>query len=95
VTFRVPTTRFAFSDRRLVRIVEPGEVQVWAASHAAASVSVERADSTGGAISNARGRADREVPGTATRRSLLTIVGAVHEVTATDARYVEVEVAVP
>ncbi|WP_315094588.1 glycoside hydrolase family 3 N-terminal domain-containing protein [uncultured Cellulomonas sp.] len=29
VTFRVPTTRLAFSDRDLVRIVEPGAVEIW------------------------------------------------------------------
>jgi beta-glucosidase len=28
VAFDVPTTRLAFSDRRLVRVVEPGEVLV-------------------------------------------------------------------
>ena len=29
VRFRVPTTRLAFSDRRMVRIVEPGAVRLW------------------------------------------------------------------
>ena len=29
VTFSVPTTRLAFSDRDLVRVVEPGEVELW------------------------------------------------------------------
>jgi beta-glucosidase len=29
VTFSVPTTRLAFSDRDLVRVVEPGELEVW------------------------------------------------------------------
>jgi beta-glucosidase-like glycosyl hydrolase len=29
VRFQVPTTRLAFSDRSLVRIVEPGEVELW------------------------------------------------------------------
>lgn len=29
VELDVPTTRLAFSDRRLVRVVEPGEVRVW------------------------------------------------------------------
>jgi Glycosyl hydrolase family 3 C-terminal domain/Glycosyl hydrolase family 3 N terminal domain/Fibronectin type III-like domain len=29
VRFQVPTTRLAFSDRSMVRIVEPGEVQLW------------------------------------------------------------------
>ncbi|OIQ83118.1 periplasmic beta-glucosidase precursor [mine drainage metagenome] len=29
VEFQVPTTRLAFSDRSMVRIVEPGEVELW------------------------------------------------------------------
>jgi len=29
VRFHVPTTRLAFSDRAMVRIVEPGEVELW------------------------------------------------------------------
>ena len=29
VRFRVPTARLAFSDRRMVRIVEPGDVELW------------------------------------------------------------------
>lgn len=29
VCFEVPTTRLAFSDRDLVRIVEPGEIELW------------------------------------------------------------------
>ena len=29
VRFQVPTTRLAFSDRSMVRIVEPGEVELW------------------------------------------------------------------
>lgn len=37
VEFTVPTARFAFSDRSMTRIVEPGDVQIWAAADAAAS----------------------------------------------------------
>lgn len=96
VTFRVPTTRLAFADRRLVRVVEPGEVQVWVASHAQASAEhAELGDTTGGAISNARDREVRSVPGTATERASLAVTGAVHEVTAADARIVEVKVTAP
>ena len=29
VRFQVPTTRLAFSDRSMVRIVEPGEIELW------------------------------------------------------------------
>ncbi|WP_448719962.1 beta-xylosidase/alpha-l-arabinosidase [Microbacterium natoriense] len=35
IAFTVPTQRFAFSDRSMVRIVEPGDVQVWAGADAA------------------------------------------------------------
>lgn len=35
MTFDVPVTRFAFSDRCMRRIVEAGEVEVWAGSDAA------------------------------------------------------------
>lgn len=93
VTFTVPTTRFAFSDRRLARVVEPGEVEVWVGTHAAARAGeATRADGvTGGAIpSSGPGRAP--VAGTATERAVLTITGEVHEVTVHDARWVEVKV---
>ncbi len=94
VTFRVPTTRLAFADRRLVRVVEPGEVQVWAAAHAGATGSgTDLGDTTGGAISSARHRAQRDLPGAATPRATLTVTGDVHEVTGADARIVEVEIA--
>jgi beta-xylosidase len=43
IGFEVPTTRFAFSDRRMVRIVEPGDVEVWVAADAGEGVSTERA----------------------------------------------------
>jgi beta-xylosidase len=29
VEFAVPTTRLAFSDRSFIRVVEPGEVELW------------------------------------------------------------------
>ncbi|MFS2030011.1 glycoside hydrolase family 3 N-terminal domain-containing protein [Curtobacterium sp. CT11-45] len=35
--FSVPVQRFAFTDRALRKVVEPGDVEVWIASHAAAS----------------------------------------------------------
>lgn len=93
VTFSVPTTRFAFTDRRLVRIVEPGDVEVWVASHSAASTSSARAqDSTGGAITNQKAAAGRELQGSATARAVVAIEGEVHEVTVADARLVEAKV---
>ena len=38
IAFTVPTQRFAFSDRSMVRIVEPGDVQVWAGADATTDV---------------------------------------------------------
>lgn len=37
VTFSVPTQRFAFSDRTMTRVVEPGDVEVWVGADAAAT----------------------------------------------------------
>ena len=95
VTFSVPTTRFAFSDRRMVRVVEPGDVEVWIGSHAAAShVGASTKESTGGVISNGRPTEVREIPGAATARAVVAITGDVHPVTTADARSVEVKVVV-
>lgn len=94
VSFDVPVARFAFSDRRLVRIVEPGDVQVWAASHAEASATASDLEAvTAGAISNARERTARVLPGAATAPAIMTITGEVHEITAADDRLVAVSVA--
>jgi len=91
VSFDVPASRLAFTDRRGVKVVEPGEVQVWAGSHAAASpVQTQTDAATGGAISNSRARRRREIPGTATRSGILTLTGDVHAVTASDDRMVDV-----
>lgn len=92
VTFSVPTTRFAFSDRRMTRIVEPGDVEVWVGSHAAASGADARTEElTQGAISNEKTAARREFPGAATARRVISITGAVYEVTRADARWVDVK----
>ncbi|GAA1728531.1 glycoside hydrolase family 3 N-terminal domain-containing protein [Isoptericola hypogeus] len=91
VTFTVPSARFAFHDRRMVRVVEPGDVEVWAGSHVAAVADVEGEDvphATGGVITNARRSEKRELPGTATARATLVVTGDVHEVTVADARVV-------
>lgn len=90
VSFDVPASRFAFTDRHGTRIVEPGDVAVWIGSHAAATPALERGDATGGVIVNARDRHEREIPGHATPARILSIVGDVHPVTAADARLVEV-----
>ncbi len=97
VAFRVPTTRLAFSDRRLVRVVEPGDVEVWVGAHAGAVDAAPGPDdlgsTTGGAIVNESAPAERRVvPGAATARVTLVVTGPVHEVTAADERLVAVEV---
>jgi beta-glucosidase len=95
VTFRVPTTRLAFADRRLTRVVEPGDVHVWVASHAEAAPRSAEVAGTNGAIRMARARTERAVAGTATERRVLAVTGGVHEVTAADPRVVEVKVTAP
>lgn len=91
VTFKVPTTRLAFSDRRHVRIVEPGAVEVWVASHAGASADkLPSVSSTNGAISNSSLSVSPKVPGTATERACLQVTGKVHEVSTSDPRLVVV-----
>ncbi|WP_404813142.1 beta-xylosidase/alpha-l-arabinosidase [Cellulomonas avistercoris] len=92
VTFRVPTTRLALADRRLVRVVEPGDVQVWVASHAAVTDPATVVDATGGAISSAREMTRHTVPGQSTPHAVLQVTGTVHEITAEDRRIVDVEV---
>ncbi|WP_420847416.1 glycoside hydrolase family 3 N-terminal domain-containing protein [Microbacterium azadirachtae] len=92
--FTVPAARFAFSDRTLTRVVEPGEVRVWAAAHAEASAPApELGGVTGGAISNERARARRTLPGAATAALPVVLTGEVHAVGAADARLVTVSVA--
>ncbi|MFC4243225.1 beta-glucosidase [Gryllotalpicola reticulitermitis] len=94
VTFTVPTTRFAFSDRSLTRIVEPGELELWVAAHAGiAPVRDDVKDSTGGAITNDKKAARRDLGGASTPRLAATITGDVHCVTRSDARMVTVEIA--
>ena len=93
VTFTVPTQRFAFSDRSMTRVVEPGDVEVWVGSHCSASAAAPAEEATGGVIRNERVAERRAVPGTATARSLVRVSGEVHRVTLDDPRRVTVEVA--
>jgi beta-xylosidase len=90
LTFSVPTTRFAFSDRRMVKVVEPGDVEVWVASHAAASVGTLTEEVTSGAIVSEKLTKVRHVPGISTARATVVITGEVHEVTLSDPRMVTV-----
>lgn len=92
VTFTVPTTRVAFSDQRLVRVVEPGDVEVWVGAHASASAATTSTQgSTGGAIPSG-GRDRTRLAGSATERAVVAITGEVHEVTVDDERWVGVSV---
>lgn len=87
VRFRVPVQRFAFTDRRMRRVVEPGDVQVWVASHAAAS-RPSGSVAAGGIVASGDGPVRHPVPGTATQRATVAVTGAVHEVTPGDPRLV-------
>ncbi|MGF0118369.1 beta-glucosidase family protein [Promicromonospora sp. Marseille-Q5078] len=96
VTFAVPTTRLAFSGRDLVRVVEPGDVEVWVGSHVAATPDVRPDDvqhTTGGAITSARTSEKRDLPGTATPRATLVVTGGTYAVTVADPRVVTSTVA--
>jgi beta-glucosidase len=94
VTFTVPTTRFAFSDRSMTRIVEPGDVELWVGAHAGIAAAKDDAveDSTGGAIVNDKKAAVRDLGGAATPRKVVDVTGPVHPVTRADARIVGVSV---
>lgn len=93
VTFDVPTQRLSFTDRSLTRIVEPGDVEVWVASHAEASAKLTGPEeTTGGVISNEKARGLRVIPGEATTREIVTLTGDVHDVTPEDARIVGVRI---
>lgn len=90
ITFAIPTTRFAFSDRKMVRVVEPGSVEIWVGAHAHASVAGRSTkESTGGAITNKKTAKALNLPGTATPRLVVELTGAVHAVTSTDERWVK------
>lgn len=94
VRFDVPAARLGFTDRCGVKIVEPGDVEVWFGSHAEAVPMSTGADTaTGGVIANSRARGRRRIPGTATPRTLVSLTGAVHIVTGADARFVDVSIA--
>ncbi|MGZ6733686.1 MAG: beta-xylosidase/alpha-l-arabinosidase [Nocardioides sp.] len=87
VTFAVPTTRFAFTDRSLTRVVEPGDVEVWVAASAGEKVDtavaegIADSDTASDSIAAAAKGADVE-------RAIVTLTGDVHRVTTADARVV-------
>ena len=90
IDFSIPTGRFAFTDRRMRKIVEPGDVEVWIGSHAAASSGTgSHETSTGGAISGGRPALGRDIPAVSTARARMLISGALHDVRYSDRRQVE------
>lgn len=92
VAFTVPAGRFAFSDRRMIRVVEPGDVEVWAAAHAAATASGPADDPSNCAIVNLRKEERAALPGSATERATVLLTGPVHEVRPSDDRIVGVRI---
>lgn len=88
VRFEVPTTRLAFTDRRMVRIVEPGDVEVWVGRSAADSrprpvaVGISRPDSTAAETTDA----DRPA------RATIRLTGEPHVVTPADERWVRASI---
>lgn len=93
IELRVPTRRLSFTDRRMVRVVEPGDIEVWVGSHAAASAAgVGTDDPSNGVISNARRSDAPVIPGIATPRRRIALTGPVHEVRPDDARFVDVTI---
>ncbi|GAA4166739.1 glycoside hydrolase family 3 N-terminal domain-containing protein [Gryllotalpicola daejeonensis] len=95
VTFTVPTTRFAFTDRNLTKIVEPGDIELWVGAHAGIRPVKDAAveDSTGGAIVNDKKAAVRDLGGASTPRQVAQITGAPYPVTVADPRVVAVAIA--
>jgi beta-glucosidase len=90
VEFTIPSTRLSFRDSSMVKIVEPGTVEVWVAAHAGASEPTLGDAGTGGAIVSDAARTERWVGRGATRRAPLLITGERYEVTRSDPRTVTV-----
>lgn len=82
VTFRVPTARFAFTDRSLRRVVEPGEVELWVAEDAGAkSEAVVAEGIASAAVTDGAAAAGQHV-----ERVRARLTGEVHAVGAEDRR---------
>ncbi|GAA4174304.1 glycoside hydrolase family 3 N-terminal domain-containing protein [Gryllotalpicola koreensis] len=95
VTFTVPTTRFAFTDRSLTRIVEPGDIELWIAAHAGIAPAADDAvgDATGGGITSEKKAVLRDLGGASTPRAVVAITGEAYPVTVADVRLVGVTIA--
>jgi beta-glucosidase len=94
VRFKVPTTRFAFTDRSLTKVVEPGDVEVWVAASAGEKVATAVAEGIAQSAAAADAAA-APVVGARVDRALVRLTGDVHRVTTADARWVTAEVTRP
>ncbi|HLR55406.1 MAG TPA: glycoside hydrolase family 3 N-terminal domain-containing protein [Actinomycetales bacterium] len=93
VTFAVPAARFGFTNQQMQRVVEPGDMELWVASHSAASYEpVDTQSAANGAIKSARQAKKQNLPGTATARARVEFTGDVHHVTSDDPRVVATKV---
>nr|WP_246211648.1 glycoside hydrolase family 3 N-terminal domain-containing protein [Phytoactinopolyspora alkaliphila] len=92
VRFEVPTTRLAFTGRRMVRVVEPGDVVVWVGRSAAGNRSRPRADGIAQAESEPQAVAGAD-DGDVSQRATIAVTGESHVVTPGDERVVKVSVA--
>ncbi|HEX6325385.1 MAG TPA: glycoside hydrolase family 3 N-terminal domain-containing protein [Jiangellaceae bacterium] len=92
VRFEVPTTRLAFTDRRMVRIVEPGDVEVWVGRSAADNRTRPVAEGISRLESELTESADA-ADGPA--RATIRLTGEAHVVTSADERWVRVEIVKP
>jgi beta-glucosidase len=90
VTFDVPTARFGFTGRGMVRVVEPGDVEVWVGAHAADSVVRVVAEGIADLDEPNDVSGDTLPAAQPTARKVVTITGDVHEVTTADPRWVAV-----
>jgi beta-glucosidase-like glycosyl hydrolase len=91
VTFTVPTTRLAFTDRSMTKVVEPGDVEVWVGAHAeACAPGAPVTNPTEGAIPSGPLEPRPHLPGHATARTTLAVTGGTHVVTGADVRVVDV-----
>ena len=91
VRFAVPTTRLAFSDLSMTRVVEPGDVEVWVAASAGEKVATAVAEGIAETAAAASATA-APVVGARVDRALVRVTGDVHAVTAADPRWVTAEV---
>ena len=89
VEFRVPTTRLAFSDRSMTRVVEPGEIELWVAESAGAKTDAVVAEGIAASAQTAGAAA----AGDQVERVRLTLTGDVHAVREQDARLATATVA--